>query len=150
MNNQRVVRRLDGDARASWRSPTPSAAGWSSPPRRRTRTPCASEIAGCLGLSELDMRVIAPEVGGGFGVKICVYQEEMICAALALRLKRPIKWIETRSEHLAATHHGRGHQAEVSLAAKRDGTITAMQAAPARRPGRVPARGAASRCSAPG
>ncbi len=85
------------------------------------------EIAGCLGLTELDVRVIAPEVGGGFGVKISCYQEDIICAAIARRLKRPIKWIETRSEHMATTHHGRAHIAEVSLAAKKDGTITAIK-----------------------
>lgn len=85
------------------------------------------EIAGCLGLTELDVRVIAPEVGGGFGVKISCYQEDIICAAITRRLKRPIKWIESRSEHLATTHHGRAHMAEVSLAAKKDGTITAIK-----------------------
>jgi aerobic carbon-monoxide dehydrogenase large subunit len=85
------------------------------------------EIAGCLGLTELDVRVIAPEVGGGFGVKISCYQEDIICAAVARELHRPVKWIESRSEHLLTTHHGRAHIAEVSLAAQRDGTITAIK-----------------------
>ena len=71
--------------------------------------------------------MIAPEVGGGFGVKISCYQEDILCAAIALRLKQPIKWIESRSEHMATTHHGRAHIAEVSLAAKKDGTITAIK-----------------------
>ena len=86
-----------------------------------------TQIARCLGISDLDIRVIAPEVGGGFGVKISSYPEEMIAAALALRLKMPVKWIESRGENLAATHHGRGQRGEVSLAAKRDGTITAVR-----------------------
>ncbi len=86
-----------------------------------------SQIAGTLGLSDLNVRVIAPEVGGGFGVKISAYPEDMIVAALAMRLNQPVKWIETRSENLAATHHGRAQVAELSLAARRDGTITGLR-----------------------
>ena len=86
-----------------------------------------TQIARCLGISDLDLRVIAPEVGGGFGVKISAYPEEMIVAALALQLKIPVKWMESRSEDLAATHHGRGQRAEVAVAAKKDGTITAVR-----------------------
>ncbi len=86
-----------------------------------------TQIAKCLGISDLDIRVIAPEVGGGFGVKISSYPEEMIVAALALKLKIAVKWIESRSENLAATHHGRGQRGEVSLAATRDGIITAVR-----------------------
>ncbi len=85
------------------------------------------EIAATLRLPEIAVRVIAPEVGGGFGVKISSYPEDMICAALALRLNRPIKWIETRGESLSSTHHGRAQIADVELAAKRDGTITALR-----------------------
>jgi carbon-monoxide dehydrogenase large subunit len=94
-----------------------------------TQTPhtVRHEIAHVLGLSPLQVRVIAPEVGGGFGVKVTAYPEDFLCAAIALRLRRPVKWIETRSEHLAATHHGRAQHAEVSLAARRDGTITAVK-----------------------
>ncbi len=85
------------------------------------------EIAATLRLPEIAVRVIAPEVGGGFGVKISSYPEDMICAALALRLNRPIKWIETRGESLSSTHHGRAQVADVELAATRDGTITALR-----------------------
>jgi aerobic carbon-monoxide dehydrogenase large subunit len=86
-----------------------------------------TQIARTLGMSDLDLRVIAPEVGGGFGVKISAYPEEMIVAALARELKRPIKWMETRGEDLAATHHGRGQRGELSIAAKRDGTILGVK-----------------------
>jgi aerobic carbon-monoxide dehydrogenase large subunit len=85
------------------------------------------QIARTLGMSDIDIRVIAPEVGGGFGVKISAYPEEMIVAALARELKIPVKWMETRSEDLAATHHGRGQRGEISIAAKRDGTILGVK-----------------------
>ena len=81
------------------------------------------EIAATLRLPEIAVRVIAPEVGGGFGVKISSYPEDMICAVLTLRLNRPVKWIETRGESLSSTHHGRAQVADVELAARRDGTI---------------------------
>lgn len=86
-----------------------------------------TQIAQTLGVSEISVRVVAPEVGGGFGAKISVYPEDIIAAALALKLKRPIKWSETRSENLATTHHGRGHVNELSFAVKRDGTITGIK-----------------------
>jgi carbon-monoxide dehydrogenase large subunit len=85
------------------------------------------QIARTLRMSDIDIRVVAPEVGGGFGVKISAYPEEMIVAALARELKRPVKWMETRSEDLTATHHGRGQRGEVSVAAKRDGTILGIK-----------------------
>ncbi|MDQ3045371.1 MAG: molybdopterin-dependent oxidoreductase, partial [Chloroflexota bacterium] len=66
-----------------------------------------NDIAEALGLSQNQVRAIAPEVGGGFGVKIGAYQEDFIVAALAHKLKRPVKWIETRSENFLVTHHGR-------------------------------------------
>lgn len=86
-----------------------------------------TQIAKTLRLPETAVRVVAPEVGGGFGAKINVYPEDIIVAALALQLKRPIKWSETRRENLATTHHGRGHLAELWFAAKRDGTVTGVK-----------------------
>ncbi len=86
-----------------------------------------SEIARTLRVPEISVRVVAPEVGGGFGVKISSYREEMICAALAKHLNRPIKWIESRSEHMLGTHHGRGQIADLEFAARKDGTITALR-----------------------
>ncbi len=86
-----------------------------------------TQIAATLRLPEIAVRVVAPEVGGGFGVKISSYPEEMICAALALKLNRPVKWIETRGESLSSTHHGRGQVADVEVAATRDGAITALR-----------------------
>jgi len=86
-----------------------------------------TQIAAALGLPEIAVRVVAPEVGGGFGVKISVYPEEIILPALALRLQRPVKWVETRRENLLVTHHGRAQIADMELAARKDGTITGLR-----------------------
>lgn len=79
-----------------------------------------------LGLSEERVRVIAPEVGGGFGSKLQIYGEEILAAWAARRLGRPVKWCETRSEGMMVTHHGRDQIATVRVGAKRDGTVTAF------------------------
>jgi carbon-monoxide dehydrogenase large subunit len=81
-----------------------------------------------LGLSEERVRVIAPEVGGGFGSKLQIYGEEILTAWVARRLGRPVKWVETRSEAMAVSHHGRDQIATVRVGAKRDGTVTAFHA----------------------
>jgi aerobic carbon-monoxide dehydrogenase large subunit len=78
-----------------------------------------------LGISEEKIRVIAPEVGGGFGSKLQVYAEEVGCALASRKLGRPIKWIETRSEAMMVTHHGRDQIDYVRVGAKRDGALTA-------------------------
>ncbi|TMC77997.1 MAG: xanthine dehydrogenase family protein [Chloroflexi bacterium] len=80
-----------------------------------------------LGLSQNKVRVIAPEVGGGFGSKLQVYAEELIVGHLAKTLGRPVKWTEERREGYLATIHGRDHVSDVELAAKRDGTILGLR-----------------------
>ncbi|MBI3997606.1 MAG: molybdopterin-dependent oxidoreductase [Armatimonadetes bacterium] len=80
-----------------------------------------------LGIPETKMRVISPEVGGAFGSKIYVYPEYPLMCALARRLGRPVKWMETRRENYVATTHGRDHITYVEVGAKRDGTITALK-----------------------
>src|SRR5262249_32549441 len=85
------------------------------------------QLAALTGLPETIIRVIAPEVGGGFGVKSNLYPEYATAAILALHLRRPVKWIETRAEDLAATQHGRGQVADVAMAARADGEITAVR-----------------------
>lgn len=87
-----------------------------------------SQFASLLGLPEHRIRVIAPCVGGAFGAKLNPYPEEVLAAALALRLGRPVKWTETRSEHMVATSHGRGQVAYLEMGARRDGTITGIRA----------------------
>ncbi len=79
-----------------------------------------------LGVPESKIRVIAPDVGGGFGGKIAVLPEEMLCVALAQKLGKPVKWTETRSESLLAAHHGRDQIQDITITAKRDGTVTGL------------------------
>ncbi len=83
-------------------------------------------LAILLGMSEERVRVIAPEVGGGFGSKLQVYGEEVVAAWASRKLGRPVKWIETRTENMAAAHQGRDQIAYTKMGAKRDGTITAF------------------------
>jgi carbon-monoxide dehydrogenase large subunit len=85
-------------------------------------------LAIILGISESNVRVVAPEVGGGFGSKIRVYPEEILTALASRRLGRPVKWIEDRSENVKATHHGRSQIWDVEIAAKRDGTVLGVRA----------------------
>jgi aerobic carbon-monoxide dehydrogenase large subunit len=82
-------------------------------------------LAALLGIGEDRVRVIAPEVGGGFGSKLQIYAEEVGCAWAARKLGRPVKWIETRTEGMMVTHHGRDQIDYVKVGAKRDGTLTA-------------------------
>jgi aerobic carbon-monoxide dehydrogenase large subunit len=81
-----------------------------------------------VGIPETKLRVIAPDVGGGFGSKLNVYAEEAICLAIARRLGRPVKWIEERSENYLATIHGRGVLQQMELAATEEGKVVAARA----------------------
>ncbi len=81
-----------------------------------------------FGIPETKMRCIALHVGGGFGTKIFLYPEYVLMAALAEKVGRPVKWVETRRENYAATTHGRDHVTYVEIGAERDGTITALRA----------------------
>src|SRR5262245_54001031 len=80
------------------------------------------------GIPEHGIRVIAPEVGGGFGSKVQHYPEDAMVVFASKKLGRPVKWTETRSENYTSTIHGRDHVQEVELAAKKDGTITGLRA----------------------
>jgi carbon-monoxide dehydrogenase large subunit len=80
-----------------------------------------------LGIPEAKVRVIAPDVGGGFGSKLDVYAEDVIVIALARKLGRPVKWTEERSEGNLATIHGRDVIQEIELAATADGKITGVR-----------------------
>ncbi len=76
---------------------------------------------------ETSLRVVAPAVGGGFGSKLNVYAEELLALALARKLRRPVRWVEERSEAALATIQGRGQIQEIELAADADGKITAVR-----------------------
>ena len=84
-------------------------------------------IALVTGHPEHLIRVITPDVGGGFGCKISMYAEELITFAIAKDLGRPVKWTEERQENYMATTHGRDHIGDFQLTGKRDGTITSIQ-----------------------
>jgi aerobic carbon-monoxide dehydrogenase large subunit len=84
-------------------------------------------LAGMLGLEENRLRLIAPEVGGGFGCKLNVYAEEAVVSFISMKLGRPVKWIETRRENFLTTIQGRGHVDHWEIAAKRDGTIVGVK-----------------------
>lgn len=85
-------------------------------------------VARYLGLPSDALRVVAPDVGGGFGPKAVVYPEEVVLTALALRLRRPAKWTELRREHFTATTQQRGQTGTVEAAFRDDGTILAFRA----------------------
>ncbi|MFE0025324.1 xanthine dehydrogenase family protein molybdopterin-binding subunit [Amycolatopsis sp. NPDC059021] len=80
-----------------------------------------------LGLPEHKLRVIAPDVGGGFGGKIGVLPEEMMSLLIANKLGKPVKWNETRSETMLAAHHGRDQIQDITISAKPDGTVTGLK-----------------------
>jgi len=85
-------------------------------------------LSGMLGVAENKVRVVAPEVGGGFGAKLNVYAEEALLSHLAMRLRVPVKWIESRRENAATTIHGRDQIGDYEVAVKNDGTILGIKA----------------------
>jgi aerobic carbon-monoxide dehydrogenase large subunit len=97
---------------------------WSS-----TQTPHLTKhhVAEMLGIPEHNVRVIAPDVGGGFGSKLNILPEDFIVPLMAIVTGRPVKWIEGRSENLQNTVHGRDMVDYIEITAKRDGTITGLK-----------------------
>src|SRR3989454_8087094 len=84
-------------------------------------------LTGALGLPPHKIRVIAPDLGGGFGTKASGYAEDALIPIAAVALGRPVKWIESRREHMSSAAHARHQVHAISLAAKRDGTILAVR-----------------------
>jgi carbon-monoxide dehydrogenase large subunit len=84
------------------------------------------QLAGVLGVAEDHFRVVAPDVGGGFGSKLNIYAEEALVCYLSRRLERPVRWTATRSEDMQVAVHGRDQIDYVRMGLKRDGTITAL------------------------
>jgi carbon-monoxide dehydrogenase large subunit len=126
MNNQRLCG-VPMESRACLAAPDPTSDGlivWSSHQAPHNQR---KDIATVLGMDENRVRVIAPEVGGGFGVKFGLYPEDAVLAYLARRLRIPVRWIETRIEHMVATTHGRDHVTDLEAAVEADGTITALR-----------------------
>ncbi|HET9528636.1 MAG TPA: glyceraldehyde dehydrogenase subunit alpha [Pyrinomonadaceae bacterium] len=86
-----------------------------------------TQVALMIGIPENKLRVITPEVGGGFGSKLNVYAEEALLGWISMQLGKPVKWIETRRENMQATIHGRGQIGDVEIAFKNDGTLTGLR-----------------------
>jgi carbon-monoxide dehydrogenase large subunit len=115
------------EPRAVFVTPIPAAGEytmWST-----TQVPHIARVtlSGVTGIPETKLRVIAPDVGGGFGSKLNVYAEEALALAVARRLGRAVKWTEARSEGYLATIHGREQIQEIELAATSEGKITAVR-----------------------
>jgi aerobic carbon-monoxide dehydrogenase large subunit len=100
-------------------------------------------VAAALDMSEDAVRVVAPDVGGGFGIKGHVYPEDVLVPALARRLGQPVKWVETRREHFLTASGDRDQTHAAKLGARRDGTITALETAFTRDHGAFPTLGGA-------
>ena len=143
-----------GDPDAASRRPTASSPGTSAPPAspapRSSRAGCLATydpyedtltfwdstqnphplrnyLAETLGMPDTSIRVIQPHVGGGFGLKIPTFQEEPLVAYLARKLKRPVKWIEERSENFWTGGHARDTRFHYEAAYKDDGTVTGIR-----------------------
>ncbi len=128
---QRMVsQRLCGvplEPRATVAAPDPTTGGivvWAT---NQAPHSLRNDLAAALGLPQNLVRVIAPEVGGGFGVKFGLYPEDATLAALARLYRMPLRWVETRLEHMMATTHGRAQVADLEAAVEDDGTITALR-----------------------
>ena len=113
---------------------------WSS-----TQTPhmVKAALAGAYGLAPEQVRVIAPDVGGGFGAKFGSYPEALLLPWIARRVGRPVRWGETRSESMVALGHGRAQRQEVELGGTRDGRVLAYRLTATQDSGAYPLIGAA-------
>jgi carbon-monoxide dehydrogenase large subunit len=87
-----------------------------------------TSLADILGVPEHRIRVIAPDVGGGFGIKGNLFPEEVVCALLAMDTGRPVKWIENRTEHFLASTHARDHAHEIEVGFDENGVVAALRA----------------------
>ncbi len=124
LENQRLIANAmePRAALASYDAAAQSFTIWST-----TQSPHGTRdtLAGILGISPDKVRVIAPEVGGGFGIKAPVYNEEVLAAFLSRHLEKPVKWVATRSEDYLSTYQGRGQTDIIRLAADENGRIQA-------------------------
>ena len=110
---------------ARWEASTESLEVWAS-----TQMPhvLRAEIARVMAVGENSVRVIARDVGGGFGLKAHVFPEELLVPVLARQLRRPVEWIEDRREHLAASQHAKDQIVRAELAVAKDGTMLGLRA----------------------
>jgi carbon-monoxide dehydrogenase large subunit len=109
-----LVAHFDGSRLTVWAS-TQSVHSWKE------------GICDCMGLSADKVRVIQLDTGGAFGSKSSLYPEYVVACYLSMKTRRPVKWIETRSEHLMATHQGRGTRARMKVFADRTGVVRGLK-----------------------
>ena len=109
---------------ASYERPTGDLTVWVTTQNPHIERSLAAQV---LGFPENKLRVIAIDVGGGFGCKINTYPETIIAAMLSIQLSRPVKWVEDRQENFISTSHGRGQVQYVEAAYKNDGTLQALR-----------------------
>jgi aerobic carbon-monoxide dehydrogenase large subunit len=128
---QRMVsQRLCGvplEGRATLAAPDPTSGGLMVWATNQAPHGLRNDLATALGMPQNLIRVIAPEVGGGFGVKFGCYPEDATLAALARLYRMPLRWTETRLEHMMATTHGRAQVTDLEAAVEDDGTIAALR-----------------------
>ena len=110
---------------AAWDEVTGRLTCWAS---TQSPHPLRDYIASALGLAVNDVRVIQPRVGGAFGAKLPVMPEEILIPYLARRLRRPVRWIESRRENLVASGHSRDTRCRYRAAYQADGRVTALEA----------------------
>lgn len=124
IHNQRVAAAsLEGrSAACAWEGD--KATFWLS---NQNAQACRDELMANVGLSQEQIRVITPDVGGGFGAKIGSEQEAALLSLLAKRVGKPVKWVETRSENLVGMTHGRAQRHQVTIGGTRDGRVTAYR-----------------------
>ena len=128
---QRMVsQRLCGvamEARACVAAPDPTTGGLVVWATHQAPHNLRADLANILGVEQNLIRVINPDMGGGFGVKFGCYPEDVVLAALARHHRVALKWVETRVEHMVATTHGRAQVADLEAAVEDDGTISALR-----------------------
>src|SRR5437764_1128808 len=115
------------EPRATLVVPDPAGGGYTVYSSTQMVHMLRSLLALTTGVPEQKLRVVATAVGGGFGSKLQIYNEDLFCLALARTLKRPVRWVEERSVNAVATVHGRGQVQDIELAADSEGKITAVR-----------------------
>src|SRR5712691_7984927 len=115
------------EGRATLAAPDPTSGGLIVWATNQAPHALRNDLATALGMPQNLIRVIAPEVGGGFGVKFGCYPEDATLAALARLYRMPLRWTETRVEHMMATTHGRAQVTDLEAAVEDDGTVTALR-----------------------
>jgi aerobic carbon-monoxide dehydrogenase large subunit len=136
----RAERVLEGSFRAARQTPLPLegrgvAAAWDAESGRirlwtSTQVPSLvrTGVARCLGIEEDRLQVLVPRVGGGFGLKAHLFAEEVVLAALAMRLRRPVRWVEDRWENLVASAHAHDTEVRLRVGVDGDGRVLAVDA----------------------